>query len=141
MEKWRRLQAAGVGVIYCIGESLAEYENGQREAAIRRQIEPILAAGLFDEHSVIAYEPVWAIGTGKAATPEYAQSAHEDIRKIISKNCARIASHIRILYGGSVKAENAKLLSGQEDIDGFLVGGASLDVQSFTKIVEAFVIC
>ena len=90
---------------------------------------------------MIAYEPVWAIGTGKAATPEYAQSAHEDIRKIISKNCARIASHIRILYGGSVKAENAKLLSGQEDIDGFLVGGASLDVQSFTKIVEAFVIC
>lgn len=139
IEKWQRLKAAGVGVIYCIGESLAEYESGKREEAIRRQIEPILAAGLFDENSIIAYEPVWAIGTGKAATPEYAQSAHEDIRKIISKKHVRIADQIRVLYGGSVKAENAKSLSEQKDIDGFLVGGASLDVQSFVKIVEAFI--
>lgn len=137
--KWQRLKAAGVGVIYCIGESLAEYESGKREEAIRRQIEPVLAAGLFDENSVIAYEPVWAIGTGKAATPEYAQSAHEDIRKIISKNHVRIADQIRVLYGGSVKGENAKSLSQQKDIDGFLVGGASLDVDSFAKIVEAFI--
>lgn len=139
IEKWRQLQVQGIGVIYCIGESLAEYENGKRTEAIRRQVEPIAKAGLLDEKSVIAYEPVWAIGTGKAATPEYAQSAHEDVRKIISENCVRIAAQIRVLYGGSVKPDNAKDLAKQEDIDGFLVGGASLDRQSFTKIVEAFI--
>ncbi|MDO5090935.1 MAG: triose-phosphate isomerase [Cardiobacteriaceae bacterium] len=138
IEKWKQLKAQGVGVIYCIGESLAEYEAGEREAAIRRQIQPIAEAGLLDEASVIAYEPIWAIGTGKAATPEYAQSAHQDIRKIINKNCGTLAARIRVLYGGSVKPDNAKQLAEQEDIDGFLVGGASLDVQSFVKIVEAF---
>lgn len=138
IEKWKQLKKQGIGVIYCIGESLAEYEAGEREAAIRRQIMPIAEAGLLDENSVIAYEPIWAIGTGKAATPEYAQSAHEDIRKIINKNCGTLAAQIRVLYGGSVKPENAKELARQEDIDGFLVGGASLDVQSFVKIVEAF---
>lgn len=138
IEKWKRLKAQGIGVIYCIGESLAEYEAGGREAAIRRQVEPIAAAGLLDEKAVIAYEPIWAIGTGKAATPEYAQSAHEDIRNIINKNCGTLSNQIRVLYGGSVKPDNAKNLAAQSDIDGFLVGGAALDVQSFVKIVEAF---
>lgn len=139
IEKWKQLKAQGIGVIYCIGESLAEYENELRGEAIRRQVEPIAQAELLDENSVIAYEPVWAIGTGKAATPEYAQSAHEEIRQIVRKNCDNIADRICILYGGSVKPDNAKELAKQSDIDGFLVGGASLDVQSFTKIVEAFI--
>lgn len=137
IEKWRQLKAAGLGVIYCIGESEAAHESGETASVLAAQIKPVLDANLIDEQTVIAYEPVWAIGTGKAATPEYAQQAHQEIRRIIAEKHAKISLSLRILYGGSVKANNAAALIAAEDIDGFLVGGASLDVQSFTGIIEA----
>lgn len=139
IEKWQQLKKAGLRVIYCIGESEAAHDAGNTAAVLAEQIEPILAADLIDGDTVIAYEPVWAIGTGKAATPEYAQQAHQEIRQIISKKDAKIADSLRILYGGSVKPDNAAALIAAEDIDGFLVGGASLDVLSFTRIIEAMV--
>ncbi len=135
--KWEQLKSQGIVPLYCIGESEAEYDAGETQAAIDRQIIPMLDAGLIDETTVIAYEPVWAIGTGKAATPEYAQQVHDAIRKLIAKKYATIASEIRILYGGSVKPENAGELISQPDIDGFLVGGASLKTELFGKIIEA----
>ncbi|MBV7435019.1 triose-phosphate isomerase [Cardiobacteriaceae bacterium TAE3-ERU3] len=137
IEKWRQLKAAGLGVIYCIGESESAHDNGETAAVLRAQLEPILEADLLDEHTVVAYEPVWAIGTGKAATPEYAQKAHQEIRQIVAEKHAKIANSLRVLYGGSVKPDNAAALIAAEDIDGFLVGGASLDTQSFTGIIEA----
>ncbi len=116
--------AAGLWVIACIGETEAERERGETEAVLRRQ------AFVLEAHDqlVIAYEPVWAIGTGKTATPEQAQEAHAFIRGLID---------VPILYGGSVKPENAAELLGQPDVDGALVGGASLEVESFAAIVEA----
>ena len=137
IEKWQQLKAVGLGVIYCIGESEDAHDAGETAAVLAAQLEPVLKAGLVDENSVIAYEPVWAIGTGKAATPQYAQDAHQEIRRIIAEKDAKIANSLRILYGGSVKPENAAALIAAEDIDGFLVGGASLQVQSFTGIIEA----
>ncbi|SUO94523.1 triose-phosphate isomerase [Suttonella ornithocola] len=135
--KWEQLKAQGIIPVYCLGESEAEYDNGETQAAIERQLAPMLDAGLVDENTVIAYEPVWAIGTGKAATPEYAQKVHEQIRQMIAAKCANIADKVRILYGGSVKPENAGELIAKADIDGFLVGGASLQVDAFGKIIEA----
>ena len=120
---------AGLGVIACIGETLDEREAGETEAVLRRQIKAIAeeipdgGAG-FD----IAYEPVWAIGTGKTATPEIAQEAHAFIRGLYPAD--------RILYGGSVKPENAQDLLSQPDVDGALVGGASLELDSFTSICQ-----
>lgn len=136
-EKWRQLKAQGIHPLYCLGESEVEYDGGQTQAAIERQLLPILEAGLVDEHTVLAYEPVWAIGTGKAATAEYAQSVHEQIRKILSEKCGNMAEKVRILYGGSVKPDNAAELIAKADIDGFLVGGASLQADAFGKIIEA----
>ena len=118
---------AGLGVIACVGETLDEREAGETEAALRRQVEAVAAAvpeppaGL-----AIAYEPVWAIGTGRTATPEMAQEAHAFVRGLCPVE--------RILYGGSVKPENAEELLAQPDVDGALVGGASLDVVSFAEI-------
>lgn len=137
IDKWRQLKVQGLGVIYCIGESLAAHDAGETVQTLRAQLMPVIEAGLLDAQSVIAYEPVWAIGTGKAATPEYAQNAHAEIRQIISEKYAKIAHSLRILYGGSVKADNASGLIAGDDIDGFLVGGASLDVRSFSGIIEA----
>lgn len=136
-EKWHRLKAEGIFPVYCIGESEAEYDEGATEPAIERQIAPMLEAGLIDGATVIAYEPVWAIGTGKAATPDYAQEVHRTIRARIARNCATIGEQVRILYGGSVKPENAGALIAKADIDGFLVGGASLEVEAFASIIEA----
>lgn len=126
--------------IFCVGELLAEREAGQTEQVLLRQI----AKGLVDispdraRQIVVAYEPVWAIGTGRTATPEMAAEAHLMIRSQVARTLGRdIADKMRILYGGSVKPENATALLNQPEIDGALVGGASLDAQSFAKIVHA----
>ncbi len=119
---------AGLWVIACVGELEAERDAGQTEAVLERQMAPIVdQIGLHDS-LVIAYEPVWAIGTGKTATPQQAQEAHAFIRSLLD---------VPILYGGSVKPSNAEELMGQPDVDGALVGGASLDVDSFVAICEA----
>jgi triosephosphate isomerase (TIM) len=116
--------AAGLWVIACVGETEEERERGETEAVLQRQA---LALEAHDQ-LVVAYEPVWAIGTGKTATPDQAQEAHAFIRELID---------VPILYGGSVKPENAAELLAQPDVDGALVGGASLDLESFASIIEA----
>jgi triosephosphate isomerase len=123
----RRAEAAltaGLGVIACVGETEAEREHGETEAVLRRQVSVLP----HDDQLVVAYEPVWAIGTGKTATPELAQEAHSFIKSMLDA---------RVLYGGSVKPDNAAELLAQPDVDGALVGGASLDVESFTTICRA----
>jgi triosephosphate isomerase (TIM) len=118
---------AGLGVIACVGESEEEREAGQMELVLRIQVEAIEDAVGAHDKLVIAYEPVWAIGTGRNATPEQAQEAHEFIRSLLD---------VPVLYGGSVKPENAEELLSQPAVDGALVGGASLDVDSFTAICQ-----
>jgi triosephosphate isomerase len=115
---------AGLDVIACVGETEDEREAGETEAVLRRQLSVLDA----DESLVLAYEPVWAIGTGKTASPEQAQEAHAFIRSLLK---------VPILYGGSVKPDNAAELLAQPDVDGALVGGASLDVETFAAICEA----
>ena len=115
---------AGLSVIACVGETEAEREAGETEDVLRRQVSVLEA----EDNLVVAYEPVWAIGTGKTATPEIAQEAHAFIKGLIDAP---------VLYGGSVKPENAGELLGQSDVDGALVGGASLDVESFAAICLA----
>jgi triosephosphate isomerase len=127
----RRVAAAlehGLRVIACVGESLEERESGQMGLVLRVQVEAIADAAGAHAGLVIAYEPVWAIGTGKTATPEQAQEAHAQIRSLLD---------VPVLYGGSVKPENAAELLSQADVDGALVGGASLEVESFTAICQA----
>jgi triosephosphate isomerase len=116
---------AGLFVIACVGETEAERESNDTEEVLRRQV---AALGEPDENLVVAYEPVWAIGTGKTATPEIAQEAHALIKTLLD---------VPVLYGGSVKPENAEELLAQPDVDGALVGGASLDVDSFIAICRA----
>ncbi len=129
--------AAGLTPIVCIGETLAEREAGKTFAVLERQMKESLSGLNPASTIVIAYEPVWAIGTGKTATPAQAQEAHAFVRKqYASVYGASAAQGVRILYGGSVKPDNAKTLMQQDDIDGALVGGASLDVESFSKIVR-----
>jgi triosephosphate isomerase (TIM) len=119
---------AGLGVIACVGESEEERESGQTELVLRLQVEAIRDAAGAHERLVIAYEPVWAIGTGKTATPELAQEAHAFVKSILDRH---------VLYGGSVKPENAVELLAQTDVDGALVGGASLEPDSFAAICRA----
>lgn len=116
--------AAGLHVIACVGETEAEREAGETEAVLRRQVAVLDA----DESLVVAYEPVWAIGTGRTATPAIAQDAHALIKSLLD---------VPVLYGGSVKPDNAAELMGQPAVDGALVGGASLDVDSFAAICQA----
>jgi triosephosphate isomerase (TIM) len=126
----RRALAAlehGLGVIACVGESEEEREAGQTELVLRLQVDSLADAVGPHENLVIAYEPVWAIGTGKTATPELAQEAHAFVKSRLP---------VPVLYGGSVKPENAGALLAQPDVDGALVGGASLEVGSFTAICE-----
>ena len=126
--------------IICCGETESEREEGKTEEKVDRQIRAAFE-GLKEEHAraaVVAYEPIWAIGTGKTATPDDAQSTIAYIRKVLAdKVGADVADGIRILYGGSVKAGNAAALTGQPDIDGALVGGASLEAGEFAAIVKA----
>jgi triosephosphate isomerase len=124
--------------IMCVGETIAEREAGLEEDVVRRQIEGGLA-GIDEGLSkvLVAYEPVWAIGTGRTATPEIAQGMHAAIRRVLVELGGKeIAEKIRILYGGSMKPDNAAALLAQPDIDGGLIGGASLDARSFTEIVR-----
>jgi len=136
------LAALGVGLtpIVCFGETLDQRKAGQTAAVVREQIEGSLA-GLSREQMlqlVIAYEPIWAIGTGVVATPQQAQEVHADLRKLLEiRYNSEVASAVRIQYGGSVNAENAASLLAQPDIDGALVGGASLKTDSFLAIVVA----
>jgi triosephosphate isomerase (TIM) len=125
--------------VVCIGEVLAEREANKTEEVLLRQIRKALEGITAGQcaATVIAYEPVWAIGTGKTATPEMAEEAHTIIRKDVARTLGKEAADaMRILYGGSVKPENAAALMNQPEIDGALVGGASLDPQSFAKIVK-----
>ena len=138
----KKLQTAlqhGLVPIVCVGEVLAERESGKTGEVLLRQTRGVLAGIAADAAApiVIAYEPVWAIGTGKTATPEMAANAHEIIRTEVAKLLGQdVAENLRILYGGSVKPENATALMSEIEIDGALVGGASLDAQSFAKIVN-----
>ena len=138
-QKLKAVLAKGLVPIVCIGETLTEREGGQLEAVLKRQVvgalEGIPAAQL--ETLVIAYEPVWAIGTGKVATTQQAQDAHAFVRAQLRAVVGELADRVRIQYGGSVKPDNAKELLGQPDVDGALVGGASLKLADFAAIVAA----
>ncbi|MDQ3489462.1 MAG: triose-phosphate isomerase, partial [Acidobacteriota bacterium] len=125
--------------IVCVGEMLADREAGRAEDVVKGQLlkglDGLTVADV--ERIIIAYEPVWAIGTGKTATPEQAQEMHGFIRRsLVEMHGKEVADRVRILYGGSVKPENIKTLMSQEDVDGALVGGASLEAESFAKIVN-----
>ncbi|MEO7674656.1 MAG: triose-phosphate isomerase [Pyrinomonadaceae bacterium] len=137
--KTKAALAASLTAIVCVGEMLAERESGKAENIVKGQ----LVSGLDGltvsdmERIIIAYEPVWAIGTGKTATPEQAQEMHAHIRRTIAQtHGSDVAKDMRILYGGSVKPDNIRELMSQDDVDGVLVGGASLDAQSFAQIVN-----
>src|SRR5690554_107449 len=128
-------------VIFCIGEDLENRKQGTFFDSVEKQ----LSEGLFHvseeawENIIVAYEPIWAIGTGETASPEQVQEMHEFIRDIIAKNYSNgVAQTVSILYGGSVKPENAKEIFGQKDVDGGLIGGASLEVDSFMQIINSF---
>jgi len=131
--------AATLKPIVCVGETLADREGGQTEKVLDRQVRGSLA-GLSKEQmveTIVAYEPVWAIGTGKTATTQQAQDAHAFIRGLLEKMFdAAVARKVRIQYGGSVKANNARELMSQPDVDGALVGGASLEARSFADIIK-----
>ena len=137
--KFRAAQSVGLVPILCVGETLAEREAGQTQAVVSRQVNAVLdAAGVAAFASaVVAYEPVWAIGTGRTATPEQAQEVHAAIRAMIAARDATIASGLTVLYGGSVKGANARSLFAMDDIDGGLVGGASLVASEFLEIFRA----
>jgi triosephosphate isomerase (TIM) len=130
---------AGLAPLVCVGESLDEREAGSAEAVVRRQIRAVAdVAGVSAlAAATLAYEPVWAIGTGRTATPEQAGEMHALIRRQVAELCGRNqGDRVRILYGGSVKPDNAVALLAQPDIDGVLVGGASLDAGSFVRIAR-----
>lgn len=143
-DEWvrRKLNAAvkrGLMPILCIGERLPERENGRTFPVVENQLQAALAevAPAMARQLVIAYEPVWAIGTGKTATPGQAQEVHRIIREKLTTTYDKdVANTIRILYGGSVKPDNVDALMAEPDIDGLLVGGASLEVASFKRIVQ-----
>ncbi|MCB2101736.1 MAG: triose-phosphate isomerase [Rhodobacterales bacterium] len=129
--------AAGLKVIVCVGETLAQREKGQTIAVNRRQVRGSLPDGADAKNTVIAYEPVWAIGTGLTATPEQAQEVHAEIRATLAGLIGGEADKMRILYGGSMKPGNAGELMAQPDIDGGLIGGAALKVEDFWGIAKS----
>ena len=136
--KTRAALRAGLSPIVCVGETLAERDAGETLGRVQAQLDAGLAdidaAGL--EQIVIAYEPVWAIGTGRNATPAQAEEVHRFIRTRLATRSADVAARMRILYGGSVKPDNIAALMAEEDVDGGLVGGASLSAESFIRIVQ-----
>ncbi|MEO8039733.1 MAG: triose-phosphate isomerase [Betaproteobacteria bacterium] len=130
---------AGLTPILCVGETLAEREAGSTEAVVREQLEAVfdMAGTALLANSIVAYEPVWAIGTGKTASPEQAQAVHAFIRGLVRERDSSVAAELPILYGGSVKAVNAESLFAMPDLDGGLVGGASLVAKEFLDIWRA----
>ena len=137
--KFGHAQQHGLTPILCVGETEEERESGLTEEVVARQINAVISklgiAAL--ANSVIAYEPVWAIGTGKTASPEQAQAVHKFIRDLLAKQDQQIAMALRLLYGGSVNEQNSELLFAQQDIDGGLIGGASLKPESFKAICQS----
>ena len=139
LAKVKQLLAEGITAVVCVGESLAERQSGQEQAAVKEQLQLLLdELSSFDWRKIVlAYEPVWAIGTGETATPAQAQAMHAYIRSLLADKDSELAAVTRILYGGSVKAANAAELFAQADIDGGLIGGASLDAAEFLAICKA----
>jgi triosephosphate isomerase len=143
-KKVRAALAAGLAPIVCVGELLAEREANRTEAVLARQFSgaftglPGQLTAVEFSRIILAYEPVWAIGTGRTATPELAAAAHRFLRQLAADSFSpELAARLRILYGGSVKPDNSKGLMGQDEVDGALVGGASLDAKSFAAIVHS----
>ena len=139
--KFKQAHGAGLRPILCVGETLDERESGETEGVIARQLGAVMAevgAGAFGD-GVIAYEPVWAIGTGETATPEMADEVHAFIRGQVAAESVEVAGQLRILYGGSVKSSNAEALFAMPEIDGGLIGGASLQADEFLAICTAAV--
>ena len=137
--KTRAAIAGGLKAIVCVGETLSERDAGQAKEVVKRQVQRGIGQLTSSDLSriIVAYEPVWAIGTGRTATPEIAAEMHAEIRKILADiHGGAIAEAMRILYGGSVKPDNISALMKKEDIDGALVGGASLDPASFIAIIK-----
>ncbi len=137
--KFLATQAQGLTPILCVGETLEEREQGRMKQVVSRQVAAVLDLAGVDamRRAVIAYEPVWAIGTGKNATPQQAQEVHAQIRAEVAQRDAKIAAAVRVLYGGSVKAANAREIFSMPDVDGGLIGGASLKADEFLKICAA----
>jgi triosephosphate isomerase len=137
--KFAAVVQAGLTPVLCVGETLEEHEAHQAEAVVSRQLDAVIAmSGIASlATSLIAYEPVWAIGTGRTATPQQAQGVHDALRRRIAAQDVNIASQVRILYGGSVKGGNAAELFVMPDVDGGLVGGASLSADEFLEICTA----
>ena len=138
-EKVKRALAAGVTPIVCVGETLAQREAGQTVAVVSQQLDAVLAVVEPDDilGMVVAYEPVWAIGTGKSASPQMAQEVHGMIRTRLAAKNSVLAGRVHILYGGSMRPDNAQNLLQMPDIDGALVGGASLNASDFLAIADA----
>jgi triosephosphate isomerase len=138
-KKYAVARAAGLVPIFCLGETLEEREAGITEKVVARQLDALIALEGVEalNDGVIAYEPVWAIGTGKTATPEQAQEVHAFIRGRVAEKSAEVADGLRILYGGSMKPGNAKELIEKADIDGGLIGGAALKAEDFLGICTA----
>jgi len=134
-KKVRAARAHGLEVLFCIGELLAERESGKTMDVLKTQVMAGLS-GVAQDGIIVAYEPVWAIGTGKTATPEQAQEAHAFVRELLAGLFGDAAQTLRILYGGSVTPENIGALMSQPDLDGALVGGASLKPDSFAQLVR-----
>lgn len=137
-EKYEMAINSGITPIICIGESPEEHAQGRTEEVVLRLLDTLIehkgAKSL--SQTVLAYEPVWAIGTGKTATPEWAQNVHSFMRERIARHDKQTAENIRILYGGSVNSDNARSLFSQPDVDGGLIGGASLNASEFVKICQ-----
>lgn len=138
-EKFELAQSSSLVPVLCVGETQEQREAGETFEVVRKQLLAVIDKVGIEAFSnaIVAYEPVWAIGTGLTATPEQAQEVHCNIRELFAENSQQIADELRILYGGSVKSSNAKTLFGCPDIDGGLIGGASLDATEFVAICQA----